>query len=148
MAAMIAHSIHNTSLVLVDNNPAVLCLTIFSDWGGVALVFVIMIVAIRRERSWIVTQLADEVENGTLSEMQYAIAMSAWGRFLVLLEALFSGGPAAWWKVNRYLDALTELAYRKHAFKRRGEAGASPEAIVRNRLRASALSEELSHIRA
>jgi len=147
LAAMLAHSIHNTSLAMVDISPAALCLTFIADWGGVALVFITMILAIRRERLWIVTELASEVANGTLSEMQYSIAMSAWRRFVVLFQAMFSGGPSEWWKVTRYLNALTELAYRKHAFARRGEAGATIEIIERARAQAAVLSLELAQLR-
>ncbi len=147
LAAMIAHSIHNTSLVMVEFSPAVLCLTFIADWGGVALVFITMVVAIRRERAWIVTQLSEEVSEGTLNAEQYAITVSAFRRFAVLLAAMLSGGPVRWWKVTRYLDRLTELAYKKHAFARRGEAGASSRVIVGLRTQAAALSLELADLR-
>ena len=146
LAAMLAHSIHNTSLEMVDFTPAVLCLTFVADWGGVALVFITMVVAIRRERKWIVTQLSDEVSEGTLNAEQYAITVSPSRRFAILLNAMLSGGPATWWKVARYLDMLTELAYKKHAFTRRGEAGASSEAIKALRTQAAALSLELADL--
>jgi RsiW-degrading membrane proteinase PrsW (M82 family) len=146
-AAMTAHAIHNLTVSMVQDFPALLCITFISDWGGVLFVFGVILFALRRERQWIVTQLLDEVSASTLNEKQYQITSSAIRRFGVLLNALFTSGPTRWWRVGRYFEVLTELAYKKHAYSRRGEGGASQSLISQLRTQASALSVELSDLR-
>lgn len=146
LAAMIAHALHNATVSFAADMPAMFCLAMLADWGGVIFVFVIMVLAIRRERQWIISELGDEVAAGTLSEQQYAVACSPVRRFSVRLAALFSRGPAHWWRVGRYFQTLTELAYKKHANRRRGEAGAEAGLINMLRARAAQMSAELPDV--
>jgi hypothetical protein len=62
---------------------------------------------------------------------------------VALISVLFSNGPGKWWRVGRYFDLLTELAYKKYAFSRRGEGGAPAKRISELRLKAAAMSMEL-----
>lgn len=145
-AAMTAHGLHNLTVSLVSEAPALLCLTFLADWGGVLFVFGVMLYSLRREHQWLVNELRDEVSTNTLTQSQYQISSSAMRRFGTLLDALVKGGPQKWRKVGRYFDTLTELAYKKHAFNRRGEAGASQTLIDRLRTRASLLSMEMADV--
>lgn len=147
VGAITVHAIHNLTVSMVEDIPALLCVTFISDWGGVLFVFGIILYALRRERQWIVTQLLDEVKSETLNEKQYQITSSAIRRFGVLLNALFTGGPVRWWRVGQYFEVLTELAYKKHAYSRRGEGGAEQTLISQLRTQASALSLELADLR-
>ncbi len=146
-AAVVMHSLHNTTVSLVEAMPALLCVTFLADWGGVLFVLVVMVLAIRREREWIVAQLADEVEQATLREPQYQAAVSVARRMSARLSALGAGGPASWWKVGRFFHILTELAYKKHARSRRGDRGATEQQISALRQEAQRLSAELAHLR-
>jgi protease PrsW len=148
MFAMLAHGLHNFTVSFASKEPALLCFTFLSDWGGILFVFGVMLFALYRERQWLVTQLRDEVASNTLSQGQYEIAFSATRRWFALLSVLFSGGPSKWWRVGRYFDTLTELAYKKHAFSQRGEGGAAQSLIVELRTRAASMSVDLSDLTA
>ncbi len=144
LIAMAAHAFHNASTVFSAEMPEVLCLALIADWGGVLFVFVTMILAIRRERQWIISELCDEVSLKTLNEEQYGVVCSPMRRFSTRLEALFAGGPVRWWRVGRYYHLLTELAYKKHAHRKRGETGAKLALIESLRARAARASAELN----
>lgn len=145
--AMSAHALHNFTVSFGEEQPALLCLTFFSDWGGLVFVLGIIIFALYRERQWLVAELRDEVTANTLSKDQYEIAFSATRRWFTLLSVLFSGGPAKWWRVGQYFNTLTELAYKKYAFSRRGESGATQSHIAELRNAASSMSVELADLR-
>lgn len=137
-AAIVVHALHNTTMTLSAAAPLVLCLGILADWGGVLFVLGLMIVAIRRERQWLVDELADEVERQTLNERQYAIVSSPVARLTTRIGLLFTEGPTAFWRVGRYFHTLTELAYKKHAYGRRGERGSRADLIEGLRQHAAA----------
>jgi protease PrsW len=144
--AMMAHGLHNFTVSFAETEPALLCLTFLNGWGGILFVLGVMIFALYRERQWLVMELRDEVAANTLSQDQYEIAFSATKRWLTLLSILFSGGPAKWWRVRQYFDTLTELAYKKYAYSRRGEGGAAQSQIVELRTRAATLSIDLGDL--
>lgn len=139
--AILMHAFHNTTLGFTAGTPAVICLTFAGNWAGIFFVFLTMLLAIRRERRWIADGLADEVALDTLSAGQYALAVSPINRFLARLDALARGGPRAYVDLGRYFHILTELAYKKHARGRRGDAGAPAELIEQLRSRAVAASQ-------
>jgi RsiW-degrading membrane proteinase PrsW (M82 family) len=143
IAAIGAHSLHNTSLLLASEMEGLICLALVADWGGVLFVFVIMLLALRRERQWIITQLKDEVARQTLTNAQFETAYSIGRRLGVRLQALLTGGPALWLRMGRYFHILTKLAYQKQARLMRGEAGARLVRIEELRAQATALSAEL-----
>jgi hypothetical protein len=66
------------------------------------------------ERYWIVTYLADEVAAGTLSREDYATVSSSLQRMAARATALLTGGFKAWWRLGRYHQLATELAFSKH----------------------------------
>jgi hypothetical protein len=138
---MTLHTIHNVTVSFAESTPSLLCLTFLSDYGGVIFVFVIMVLAIRRERQWLITQLEEEVTNHTLSKLQYEVVTSPVRRFTASMATL-----SQWGKVRKYFHTLTKLAYQKHARSRRGDAGAQESAITRLRSEAKAQSAELSSI--
>lgn len=146
LAAIAAHAIHNATVSLVETAPALLCITFIADWGGVLFVFIVMLLALRRERLWIVEHLRDEVVENTLTQGQYEVSASALRRFGALFTALTAGGLGRWWRVGRYLDTLTELAYKKHAYTQRGESGASSALINDLRSRAASLGAEVGEL--
>jgi RsiW-degrading membrane proteinase PrsW (M82 family) len=146
VGAMSAHGLHNACVTLValsEEAVALLCLGILADWGGALIILVVMIGAIRQERQWIIDQLRDEVGVGTLTQAEYDAACSPISRISTRLQALTIGKLSLWWQMGRYFHVLTELAYKKHAFSRRGEAGAPQRRIDDLRSQSKALSEQL-----
>lgn len=139
-AAILAHFLHNASITFSAEYPLLICLAFLADWGGVFFVLLVMILAIRRERQWIIDQLAEEVSSGTLSEDLYSVVSSPLKRFSSRLSALASQGPDEWFRVGRQHRLLTELAYKKHAFRRQGQPAGGQKAIDDLREKARALS--------
>lgn len=146
VAAMTTHGLHNAIVTFATEAPALCLLAILADWGGVLFVFVVMLLAIRRERQWIVEELQEEVALQTLSEGQYALVSSPLRRMGARLSTLFSKGLRAYWRSGRYFQILAELAYKKHAYRQRGEAGAKSSLIEALRTRAGVLSTEFADL--
>lgn len=146
MAAVALHALHNTVLLLSADAPGLFWAAVLIDWTGILLVFVVMLLAVSRERTRLVEELREEVARSTLSPAQYAVVCSPLRRTRARLEALFLGGPRAYWRAGRYFQTLTELAFKKHARRRRGDAGARLELIEDLRLRAAAFSAEHAHL--
>jgi len=113
---------------------------------GILLVFVVMVAAIRRERRWIIDELREEVALRTLNADQYAVVASPLRRFFVRMDALFTHGLSGYRWVGRYHHTLTKLAYKKHAHRRRGDAGAPLAEIENLRREAAVASVELANL--
>lgn len=144
LAAMTMHAIHNVSVSLAGNAPGSVLLAFISSYGGTFFVFIIMVLAIRRERQWIIDNLQDEIALATLSDSQFQVAYRPIRRLSTGLNALMTSGPAGWLTTRRYFNLLTDLAYRKHAYSRRGEHGATQELIEKRRGEAAAMSREMT----
>jgi RsiW-degrading membrane proteinase PrsW (M82 family) len=107
------HAIHNGS-VTFGAELCWPCLIAFaSDWGGVLVLFGIIIWTSLRERQWIVAYLVDEVERGTLSQRDYGIVCSHLERTMERARALLNGDFRRWWELGRYYRLATELAFDK-----------------------------------
>ncbi len=139
--AIAAHVVHNTTVTFAETAPALCCLGLLADYGGIAFVLAVIVLTIRQERQWIVEQLQGEIETGTLTQQQYDIAVSPARRFSARTGSLFSGGVRSWRELGRYFHVLTELAFKKHAHQRRGEDGAPQAEIDVLRVKSAALSE-------
>jgi len=113
LLGMVAHAVHNGSVML----GAELCwpclVAVASDWGGVLILFVVIIWASVREQRWISTFLADEVQLGTLSQEDYAVVSSYVKRVAVQVSTLFNGDFRRWWNLGRFYRLATELAFNK-----------------------------------
>ena len=114
LAGMTAHGIHNGS-VTFGAELCWPCLIAFaSDWGGVFILLAVIVWASAQERRRIATFLAEEVEQGTLSQDDYAVVCSYVGRVAARTNALLSGDFRRWWNLGRYHRLATELAFNKH----------------------------------
>jgi len=113
LLGMTAHGIHNGSLALGAELCWSFLLAFVADWGGVLILFAVIIWASVREQRWIVAFLADEVELGTLSQDDYDVVRSYARRVAARTEALFSGDFKRWWDMGRYYRLATELAFNK-----------------------------------
>ncbi|MEE8390113.1 MAG: PrsW family intramembrane metalloprotease [Anaerolineae bacterium] len=110
---IMAHGIHNSTTMLAAELYWPCLFTLISDWGGVLILFGIILWTSARERQWIVTFLADEVGMGTLSQNNYNAACSYVKRVAIRTDALFSGDLKRWWNLGRYYRLATELAFDK-----------------------------------
>jgi RsiW-degrading membrane proteinase PrsW (M82 family) len=108
-----AHGIHNAGVTLGAELYWPCLITLVSDWGGVAILFGVVIWASVREQRWIATYLADEVEKGTLSQEDYATTISYVARVATRAQALFGGDFRRWRGLGHYYRLATELAFNK-----------------------------------
>ncbi len=118
VSGIVAHAIHNGSVML----GAELCwpcvAALITDWGGVSVLLAIIIFTTIQERRWLITFLADEVELGTLSQADYKTACSYIERLASRMRALLDGDFQRWRKLGRYYHLLTELAFNKRRLSR------------------------------
>ncbi|KAA3659293.1 MAG: protease PrsW [Chloroflexi bacterium] len=111
MAGVFLHFVHNASVSFGE----LLCIVaLIFDWGGVLLIFGIMVWAVLQERNWIRVYLADEVAVGTLTAVQYEIACSGRKRVRYIWSQLSSGGFGEFRHATRFFHRCSELAYKKH----------------------------------
>jgi RsiW-degrading membrane proteinase PrsW (M82 family) len=112
-AGVVSHAVHNGSVAL-GAELCWPCLVAFaSDWGGVLILFVVIVWSTVREKQWIVDFLADEVELGILSHADYRVICSYTSRLTTRAEALFRGEFRRWWDLDRYYRLATKLAFNK-----------------------------------
>ncbi|MFZ0548914.1 MAG: PrsW family intramembrane metalloprotease [Candidatus Promineifilaceae bacterium] len=123
MAAMFFHFVHNLTASLASAVGPVVCLiTLFNDWGGVLLILAIILWSLYQERSWIKTYLAEEVDQGLITQTSYENAASGLRRTSHYANLLFNRGPAAYINGVRFYHRCSELAYKKHNVAKLHEA--------------------------
>lgn len=113
-AAMTAHGLHNFGVTFVSAFACLPLLTFVVDWGGVLVLFVVMLLAWRQEKQWLTQELADETQRGLITEQQYALACSYGRRLSTQVNALGRGEWARRAQLSHWLQLLTELAFKKH----------------------------------
>ena len=113
-----AHAVHNTMVTFGEQSVWPCLLAVISDWGGVLILLITIVGSMLKERSWIVSHLADEVAQGTLSRDAYEIASSSYRRIIHRLTVLSTGDVKRWRGLGRYYQAVTELAFKKHRLSR------------------------------
>jgi RsiW-degrading membrane proteinase PrsW (M82 family) len=111
--AMFLHFLHNAA---VSTGTALCLLAFVSDWGGIALILIIMVWALLQERRWIKHYLVEEVANQTLTLSQYRTACSGRQRTKHHLDQLLTYGPRAYRRSVHFFYKCSELAYKKHHF--------------------------------
>ena len=142
LAGMVAHGVHNAGVSGAD-----LCwpclLAFLSDWGGVLVLFVVILWATVREQRWITTYLTDEVQLGTFSQDDYRIVCSYAKRFSVRMHALAGGNFGRWWDLGTYYRLATELAFNKRRLVHFPEEVDTQEHVGRLRKQVAALGDRL-----
>jgi len=136
--AVFTHSVHNT---LAGILPGILSLTIGTllDWGGWFLMFLFIIWAVYRERTWLVNHLQEEVTNGTISLQEYQTSISAWAQSAARFQALFSGKYRT---TSRFFQVCAELAHKKEQLANMGDERGNSVIIQRYRSELAALSSQ------
>ncbi len=140
--AVLFHSLHNIGATMVQQGiwfP--LGASLIVDWGGLLLLLLVAILALRRECRWIEQGLVTEVNHGTLTVEEYDILRSAGQRLWVQSQAFKRGGRRASRAVGRYFQTATELAFEKRHMRAAGDWSAESAEIDR-------LQQELADRRA
>src|SRR3954454_13640349 len=108
--AMLLHGIHNAA---VQVGVVGLCVAWIVDSGGVMIVLIVAILAQRRERRLIQTQLGPEVSGDIIGADDLQAVSTPSVRFHRELRALFRRGWLRYVHFRRYHHLLIELAYTK-----------------------------------
>jgi len=120
-AAILFHAVHNLGIAFAQATCAFsFLIAAVSDWGGVLIVFVVLVIALFNEKKWITHELREEVAFGLITEREYAIVRSSTERWALQMRALISGEWHAARRIVRLSHVLTELAFRKYQMRVRG----------------------------
>ncbi len=112
LGAMILHAVHNLFATLADVTCFSLLVSAFSDWGGVLVIFAVMVLAWQQEKRWITTHLQAEVASGLLTQEQLDIVSSYRRRLAAQWQAWSRGGRREARQVGRLAQLATELAFK------------------------------------
>jgi RsiW-degrading membrane proteinase PrsW (M82 family) len=113
-AAIVVHAVHNLSTSMASELCWPFLISLVNDWGGVIVIFLVVLLSWDRERRWITQELWDEVLAGTLSEDEYYTAVSYTRRVETQWGALSRYGLREARRVGRLHQLATELAFAKH----------------------------------
>jgi RsiW-degrading membrane proteinase PrsW (M82 family) len=127
-AGMLFHGIHNLGASLAAANCLAICFSFVFDWGGIALLGVLIVLVWQQEKSWMAKQLPGEV---TDEVYQLVTSWGHWRR--ANWQTLLHADRSAWQKLNQTRRAATELAFKKHRLARRGQDAETQKDIKRYR---------------
>ncbi len=133
--AIVLHAVHNAS---VQAGLLGFCIAWIVDSGGVLIVVAIAVLAQRRERHWLETQLSPEVVADVIGPGDLRAAYTPSVRFRAELRALLRRGWLQYRHVRRYNHLLVELAFVKHQLAQ-GDRFCCQEDV--DRLRAALVAE-------
>jgi RsiW-degrading membrane proteinase PrsW (M82 family) len=107
--AILTHAAHNALLSLDE-----LCFfSLLADWAGVLVILIVVVLAWRREREWLQTQLAPELATGLLTQLQFETITSRRRRLRRQWKLLGIGDLAQARLWRGLVAAATELAFKK-----------------------------------
>jgi RsiW-degrading membrane proteinase PrsW (M82 family) len=138
-----AHSVHNAGVTLGATMCLPCLIALFFDWGGVLFLLAIIVWTSLREKQWIITFLADEIERGTMSKEDYAVVCSYIKRVEERMNALASGDLKRWWNLGRYYLLATKLAFNKYRLSHFGKDEDIQARIVSLRKKVAEMSKRL-----
>jgi RsiW-degrading membrane proteinase PrsW (M82 family) len=128
-AAITVHGVHNLSANLAGDVCWPLVVGLINDWGGVIVLFLVVLLSWDRERGWIVGELRAEVKEGTLLRDEYLTVASYTRRVAAQWRALRVYGLGEARRVRKFQQVATELAFAKRR-ARRSDADRSAERAV------------------
>jgi len=126
-AAISVHAVHNTFTSLGAKLGWPILISVLSDWGGVLIILLVILLSWDREKRRIVQELSSEVDAGILSQADYDIVTSYWRRIATQWRTLSRHGWRQARKLRKLHQLATELAFKKHrlrvfGYNLRGEA--------------------------
>ena len=133
--AMFLHGVHNASMQV---GVLGLCLSWIVNSGGVVVVLVVALLAQRRERHWVQTQLVSEVDGQVIAPNDLQAAITPGLRLSLELQALIRLGWFQYRHRRRFHHLLIELAFVKHQLYH-GDRFCRPEDV--DKLRAAVVAQ-------
>lgn len=127
------HASHNLFTGLAGELCWPALISLAGDWGGLAVILVVVWLSWRQERRWLTTQLWEEVGRGVITAAEYTALASAWQRRALFWAALSAHGWGAAWAWRRRVGWATELAFKKHQLATAGSAAGEAGEIERLR---------------
>ena len=112
LGAITLHSVHNLFAALSGVLCFSLVISLISDWGGVLVILVVMLLAGRQEKRWIAKHLQAEVASGFLTQAEYDMLGSYRRRLVAQWKARRQQGPAEARRLRRLAQLATELAFK------------------------------------
>lgn len=137
--AIAFHAVHNLFAQLGSVICGVVLISVLSDWAGVTLIFVLIVLAWQREKAWITQELADEIIYGTITNQEFALLQSPRRRWVARLQTLWNDGWAAYIRLGRFFQLGTELAFKKHQARLMGDEDGNSREIAMLRARIAQL---------
>ncbi len=135
LCAVIFHAIHNLGTALADVTGLLsMGISVLSDWGGVLMLLVVVLIVWRKEQQWISEELSSEVTPGFLTAEKYTALASTAGRQRLLAKTLRQRGCGAYRRLGREYALLTELAFKKRQLRLLGDERGTQVEIDRLRL--------------
>lgn len=134
--AVAFHLIHNLFAVLAANAGWGTFLNTIWDWSGYLGLFVLILLLIKRERSWMKKYLALELENGLISSHHYDRACSAWRRGIISVRGLIDSNAR---ELSHYYQICGDLMHKLRQVDHHGTDPDSQQEIedLRENLRLS-----------
>ena len=123
--AMFTHGVHNTLASVLSGTTGLVIGALF-DWGGVLLMFLILLAATAREQVYLKKYLAEELQAGTISAAQFHTASSAWRQMAARTASLFRG---RYGKTARFYQVCGEYAHKRRQYAALGDEGGN-QAII------------------
>ncbi|MCS7219711.1 MAG: PrsW family intramembrane metalloprotease [Anaerolineae bacterium] len=137
-SAIFFHAIHNVGASLADVACLTLGISTLTDWGGVWVIVVIILLSWEQERRILREFLADEA---IPTEVRQAVTYARlWQRVPVAAQVAGRAHPAIW---REYHQLLAELALRKYRLARLGEEPELRQEIDQIRERLQALQRQM-----
>ena len=134
IAAMIAHSFHNTLAALSGGQLGDLAFGIALDWTGWLAMLVFVVYMIRREGRLLPKHLNEEVAAGRMTAAQLQRAAQPFGSLFAFLRGRVTA---------RFFQVCGELAHKKEQFELHGEDGGNTAIIESLRAELAALSPQV-----
>jgi RsiW-degrading membrane proteinase PrsW (M82 family) len=119
------HAVHNLAM---RNALGLSLWTALATWAGIAVIVVVMIWSLRRERRVLRQELVGEVPDA-----MYRTLTTLGGRRRALWEALRRGGLRGWRQARQGYEMCAELAFRKARLQRRPNQPELAQEIARLR---------------
>jgi len=141
--AIAFHAVHNIGASLAELSCMTVLFSLLTDWGGVLVVFAVILLSAKQEKKWITHELKEEVASGVLSQADYALTVSYRQRFIARWGALLEHGWQRWRQLGRLFYLATELAFKKYQLRTTGDGEDTKAAIARIRNQIMALRSEM-----
>ena len=143
MVAITLHAIHNGGIVLAEATSGLSCLVLtVVDWMGVLVMLALIWISTQREKRWF-DELAPEVEGGVITPNEYQLASGYRNRVRQSWRVLTGHGLLIWFKWNRFVQLIVDLAYRKHRHRVAGTDATDDTSIARLKQRIAEVRPEL-----